>query len=61
MGLLARHIQRLERMVLLPTGELLVIRLIDRFEARDSPPAVAHTGFTKRPSRRAYPDCYGVD
>ena len=34
-GPLACHIQQLKRMVLLPTGELLVSRLIDRFEARD--------------------------
>jgi hypothetical protein len=31
MGAVVLHIERLERMVLLPTGELLVIRLIDRF------------------------------
>ena len=46
MGLLPRHIQRLERMVILPTVELLVISLLDRFEAvTASRPALARTGF----------------
>jgi hypothetical protein len=37
MGALARHIQRLERMALPPTGGPRVIRLIDSLQAADDP------------------------